>query len=201
MLQQFIKSYWSYYLELESQFIETKRYVELGRNNAKTYSVEYLKLYQAVCSEIDVVGKEIAQRVNPNFSIDKHTNIQKWGYEIQQQFPHIKDIQVSFVHEQTIHPFQNWKYEIHTNKTGRHNLRIANEAKNVIPWWSNYNKVKHQRIGLVTGTQNFLLANQKNLILAFSALFLMEILFIQWLITDESTQIELEKSRLFTIIE
>ena len=201
MLQQFIKSYWSYYLELESQFIETKRYVEFGQDNAKTYSVEYLKLYQAACSEIDVVGKEIAQSVNPNFCIDNRTNIQKWGYEIQQQFPLIKDMQVSFVHEQTVHPFHNWEYEIYTNKKGSHNLRLVGGVKNVIPWWTSYNKVKHQRIGLVTGTQNFPLANQKNLILAFSALFLMETLFIQWLIANESTQIEFEESRLFTIIE
>ena len=79
MLDVFLKSYWSYYIELESQFIETKRYVEFSTDNQKTYSVEYLKLYQAVCSEIDVVGKEIAQRVNPNFTVDTRTNIQKWG--------------------------------------------------------------------------------------------------------------------------
>ncbi|MBO5318978.1 MAG: hypothetical protein J6B01_04110 [Ruminococcus sp.] len=200
MLQQFIKSYWSYYLELEAQFIETKRYVEFGQDNSKTYSVEYLKLYQAVCSEIDVVGKEIAKYRNPNFKT-KDANIKKWGYEFQQLFGHIKDVQVSFVSEQTIHPFLNWEYEIHTDKKGRQNLRLVDGAKNVIPWWSSYNDVKHQRIGLVTGTQNFPLANQKNLVSAFSALFLMEIMFIDYLKNRESIQIEIEKSKLFSVIE
>ena len=69
----FIKSYWDYFLELEEQFIETKRFVAFDKANSKSYSIEYLKLYQAVCSEIDVVGKEIAVAVNPTFKIDKNT--------------------------------------------------------------------------------------------------------------------------------
>ena len=34
-LKQFIKSYWEYFLELEEQFLETKRFVEFdkGYNN------------------------------------------------------------------------------------------------------------------------------------------------------------------------
>ena len=64
-LQSFIKSYWEYFLELEEQLIETKRYVAFDKANAKTYSIEYLKLYQAVCSEIDVVAKEISSPKQP----------------------------------------------------------------------------------------------------------------------------------------
>lgn len=164
MLQKFIKSYWSYYLELESQFIETKRYVEFGQDNAKTYSVEYLKLYQATCSEIDVVGKEIAKFINPNFRIDDHTNIQKWGYQIQQQFIDIKEAKVMFFNEFILQPFLNWEYESYKDTKGRERLRYANGATKVIPWWKNYNDVKHQRIGLITGTKNYSLANQLNLV-------------------------------------
>lgn len=40
----FIKSYWNYYLELEDQFIATKKFVEFDASNSATYSVEYLKL-------------------------------------------------------------------------------------------------------------------------------------------------------------
>ncbi|MED9891319.1 hypothetical protein [Ruminococcus champanellensis] len=199
MLDVFLKSYWSYYIELESQFIETKRYVEFSTDNQKTYSVEYLKLYQAVCSEIDVVGKEIAQRVNPNFTVDTRTNIQKWGYELQQQFGNIKDLRVSFIGEQTLQPFLNWEYETYTDRGGSHKIRLANGVTNVIPWWRNYNKVKHQRIGLVTGTQNFPLANQFNLILSLSALFLMETLFISFLETEEHQTAERDRSKLFSI--
>ena len=37
-LKQFIKSYWEYFLELEEQLLETKRYVDFDKANEKTYS-------------------------------------------------------------------------------------------------------------------------------------------------------------------
>lgn len=194
-LKSFIKSYWEYYLDLEKQFIETKRFVDFDSNNSKTFSVEYLKLYQAVCSEIDVVGKEIAVALNPKFKV-KDSNIKKWGYEIQQSFPEIKDIIVCFNESNFIQPFKNWQYEYATSKNGKRNIRVV-ENKNTIDWWKNYNEVKHQRIGLVTGTKNYYLANQKNLILSFSALFLLETIFLQYLSNSDMSGIQ--KSNLFSI--
>lgn len=197
MLEQFLKSYWSYYLELEEQLIETKRYVEFSTSNNKTYSIEYLKLYQAACSEIDVVGKEIAQKVNPQFKVDWKTNIKKWGYELQQKFGNIKDMHVLFNNEIILQPFKNWEYEKYRKTNNATDLRIVGKKRDVIKWWSSYNTVKHQRIGLITGTKNFTLANQENLILAFSALFLMEKLFIESLMLEENNSLSIENSKLF----
>ena len=177
-LQSFIKSYWEYFLELEEQLIETKRYVAFDKANAKTYSIEYLKLYQAVCSEIDVVAKEISSAMNPKFKVDAGTNITKWGYEIQQQFPTITSDSVEFNNSLAVVPFANWKYEWATSKDNRKYLKLVTGSKTPT-WWKNYNDVKHQRIGLITGTKNFQLANQQNLISAFAALFLLEYRFIQ----------------------
>ncbi|MCD7810328.1 MAG: hypothetical protein LUG91_00520 [Ruminococcus sp.] len=201
MLEQFIKSYWNYYLELEHQLLETKRYVEFCISNKRTYSVEYLKLYQAVCSEIDVVGKEIAQWVNAEFKSDEHTNIQKWGYEIQQRFGNIKDMQVLFNGDQSLQPFKGWEYEQYKDKKNRERLRPANKStNNVIPWWKKYQKVKHQRIGLISQSTNFEHANQENLISAFSALFLLEFVFIDALKQEENnTSIKISNSDLFSI--
>ena len=56
----FAKSYWSYYLELEEQIVLSKKYVEFDETNHKTFSSNYLLLIQAICSEIDVVGKALA---------------------------------------------------------------------------------------------------------------------------------------------
>ena len=66
-LSQFIKSYWNYYLELEEQLIQTKRFVDFDISNYKTFSIEYLKLLQATCSEIDVVAKIIAKNLILHF--------------------------------------------------------------------------------------------------------------------------------------
>jgi hypothetical protein len=200
-LKLFIKSYWEYFLELEEQFLETKRFVAFDKANAKAYSIEYLKLYQAICSEIDVVGKEIAVTINPQFKIDNNTNIKKWGYEIQKKLPMLKDAVVIFNDEDTLRPFQDWEYEQHTtiDKNGkpRTGLRIKDEKK-PISWWHNYNEIKHRRIGLVEGTKNFQLANQSNLIQALSALFILEISYIT---SFSSFPLEVKKSELFVLVD
>lgn len=199
-LKEFIKSYWEYYLELESQFIETKRFVAFDEENFKTFSVEYLKLYQAVCSEIDVVGKEIASLMNSNFKVNNNTNIKKWGYEIQHHFSTLKDTTVLFNNEMERQPFKDWEYESVPAKNRKNNLRIVGK-KTPIQWWRNYNNVKHQRIGLITGTKNFSLANQKNLVDSFAALYLLEIVYIEDKLKSEHLEIEYSKSKLFIIKE
>lgn len=200
-LKKFIKSYWDYFLELEEQFLETKRFVAFDKTNAKSYSIEYLKLYQAVCSEIDVVGKEIAIASNPKFKIDNSTNIKKWGYEIQQRFPNIKNAIVLFNDENHIQPYKDWEYEksssVDKNGKKRNGLKIKDDKKPIL-WWRNYNEIKHRRIGLVEGTKNFQLANQDNLIQAFSALYVLETLYIQNF--TENQQKTIEKSKLFSLI-
>lgn len=40
----FIKQYWNYYLELERQVLDTRKYVEFSTQNYNTYSIEYMKL-------------------------------------------------------------------------------------------------------------------------------------------------------------
>lgn len=195
----FIKSYWSYYMELETQLIETKRYVEFDVDNAKTFSIEYLKLYQAVCSEIDVVGKEIASYLNRDFKVDGRTNIQKWGYEIQKSFPMIKDKIVCFDEIYEVQPFENWAYEKYHDKNGYEKFRVFG-GKKAVPWWTSYNKVKHQRIGLITGTKNFPLANQGNLIMAFAALYLLEYMYIKYLEECGAVFPDFNSSELFQIM-
>ena len=195
-LKQFIKSYWDYFLELEEQFLETKRFVAFDKANARAYSIEYLKLYQAVCSEIDVVGKEIAVKANPSFKIDKYTNIKKWGYEVQKKFPLLKNMAVIFNDEEYIYPFKDWEYEqaMHIDKNNKKKIGLRiKDGKKTIMWWQNYNEIKHRRIGLVEGTKNFQLANQSNLIQAFSALFLLESVYINDIATDKLSDVKMSK--------
>lgn len=196
MLDKFLKSYWEYYLDLEKQVLETKRFVEFDKANKNTYSVEYLKLYQAICSEIDVVGREIACTKNQKFDVSNAT-IKKWGFEVQSQFPQIDSVEVIFNEEIILQPFKNWKYEPYTDSQGHKGLRIV-DGKTTITWWHNYNAVKHQRVGLVKGTKNYAKANQKNLISALSALYILETKFIESLSSNTTSEIALhyEKSRL-----
>lgn len=88
MIEQFLKKYWNYYIEIESQVLETRRYIEFDANNRKAFSNEYLMLYQAIGSEIDVIGKEIAYYDNALFDSynNNHKGIYNWFYEVQNLF-------------------------------------------------------------------------------------------------------------------
>ena len=99
-IKDFTKNYWSYYLRLENEFLSTLKYVEFEKANYKTYSLEFLKMYLSVCSEIDVVGKCLASSVNPQFKIDKHTGLNKWWMEIQDKKINgktLNDVEVNFI--------------------------------------------------------------------------------------------------------
>lgn len=106
-VKTFIKSYWNYYLELEDQFLATKRFVEFDVTNSATYSVEYLKLFQAVCSEIDVVAKILAEEYDLSFKKIDNKNIQKWGYYLQSSYPHLETTSVIFNNDYPVCPWQN----------------------------------------------------------------------------------------------
>lgn len=61
----------------------TKKYVEYDEDNFKTYSSTYHMLIQAVCSEIDVVGKEIARHYCSKIDTEKGDKpINRWWFEI-----------------------------------------------------------------------------------------------------------------------
>lgn len=108
----FEKSYWNYFLELEDQFLATKRYVAFDAANFKAYSLEYLKLLEAVCSEIDIVGKEIAHQIDPGFKISDHSsNIQKWWFTIQDWYAENAMEPVKILDELEFCPWEGYRIE------------------------------------------------------------------------------------------
>ena len=62
--QEIEHSYWRYYIELEQEMLQTRRFVDFGKENFKSYSLEFLKLYQAVCGEIDSFLKLLAKELS-----------------------------------------------------------------------------------------------------------------------------------------
>ena len=78
--KRFVKSYWNYYIELEQQVWETRRFVDFNKKNNRTFSMEFLKLLQAICSEVDVTAKVIASYIDPSFT---GNTINYWGYAEQ----------------------------------------------------------------------------------------------------------------------
>lgn len=200
----FVRSYWNYFIELEEKVISTKRFVAFDKSNYSTFSIEYLKLLQAACSEIDVVAKIIAEQFDSEFKSQKNKNIYKWGFAIQNIFPNIDTIKVHFNNEDDFIPWKKWKYEKYKDAQNRTNCRLVKGYENP-DWWKAYNKVKHERTAPFkdsrskTTKTNYARANLKNLLSAMAALYILENLFLSRL--DESdNKIPYQKSKLFTLL-
>ncbi len=195
--------YWKYYISLEEQFVETGRYVEFDYiNNGKTYSMEYLKLFQAVCSEIDVIGKILASIVDISFTPTKRTGINEWWYHIYNDDSSIERKKCNLFGEHELQPWKNFRVKKNTNlKAKKYILDEAGSTKGKTPeWWNDYNSVKHNRTGRYQKySTNYAKANLRNLFYAFSALFILEVKLMEITRTDINDIIPTElESKLFT---
>ena len=197
--KEFEQNFWQYYLRLENEMIFTMRYVEFNTVNFKTFSLEYLKLYQSVCSEIDVVGKEIAGYMDTEFKPeDKSNSVLKWWYVIQYWIQG-DDKGVEFYKKFSLKPWKDFEVEYVQSKKGYRYPRTKQFPKKSVPtWWSNYNDVKHHRATEYAkdGHTNFEKANLENLANAFAGLYILEKEFLKSL--GNKLEVEmLDKSKLF----
>ena len=192
-ISKFVSSYWDYYLELEEAFKQTQKYVAFDRHNDRTYSVEYLKLIQAVCSEIDVVAKEIAEHFDPNFCTIQKPNITHWGYVIINNMPQIAKARIYFTNGYVVKPWDKFGYTQYPDKNGNIRYKLLPNCSTP-SWWSDYNKMKHQRTSRNSdGEINFVKANLKNMVLSLAALYSLEWLYM-WIIHTEFGPKILERS-------
>ena len=214
---RFIKSYWGYYRELEEEFVATRKYVDFQRDNFGTYSVEFLKLYQAVCSEIDVIGKEMAYKINNVFKPeDTQNNIIKWWFEIQNALLYkedyidivsagslFRDVHVRMLDEFDLCPWEGFETEQYHDS--RNSLRYrTKDSKGSPKWWSAYNKVKHSRtykIDKNSAKSNYTRANLGNVCYAFAALYILEKAYMQSIGTKNDLERFSDFSILFDKIE
>ena len=53
---------------LEKDFLATERYLTIDPLNFGAFSNEYIKQYQAICSEIDVIAKSYCKELESSFN-------------------------------------------------------------------------------------------------------------------------------------
>lgn len=160
---EFCKCHWEYYLVLERDFLEIERYVafDLGDNhlytigsitdlgNSECFSNEFIKHYQAICSEVDVILKSICKEIN---IVSVANNMEQYTNEILSVWSGIVGQKVK-LGDVELQPFLNWS---------------ASPSYQSPDWWTPYNKVKHERLA------NYKKANLKNTLNALSALYILE---------------------------
>ena len=178
-LDDFIDSYWNYFLELENEFASTQKYVAFDMSNANTYSIEFLKLYQAVCSELDVLGKEILLHFEPDFKIKGTTGIMHWGYGITQYMQKSLSAEVFFNEKISLKPWAKFACVKFQNAINATCYKLDDKCETPT-WWRDYNKVKHSRTSCTEdGGVNYQRANFGNLVQAFAALYVLEVFYAE----------------------
>jgi len=139
-------SHWHYCRALCSDFERASRFVEISSDNFRTYSIEFTHLYLAAGSEIDVVAKQLCEKVKPSV---KAKNINQYRQTILSKYPGIETVKVVLRrYAIELVPWQNW----------------SNRNPN---WWRFYNKVKHER------HLHYREANLENTMYALGALLVM----------------------------
>ncbi|MCR4755744.1 MAG: hypothetical protein K5868_09490 [Lachnospiraceae bacterium] len=162
--------YYKYYSELSNLLYETEPYIALDDINFRAFSIKYNWLLQSVCSEVDVLMKEISLLIDP---ISKRAGINDCKQVILQKYRGIESLKVTFSGKDfDIVPWKNW-----TSETPF--------------WWSRYNNIKHHRVDYDTEQDipYYKLANQKSVLYALSGLYILEwCLLSAYIISDEEIE-------------
>lgn len=186
----FCRLYWSYYLVLEKDFLDTERYIsfDLGDNylydshtihdygNSGAFSNEFVKQYQAICSEVDVVLKTICKELSgiTENNMPAYTDLvlKKWE-TLSEQKVRMNTIELQ--------PFKNWKPSL---------------SYSAPDWWTPYNRVKHERL------ENFRKANLKNVMNALAGLYTLESYLVKYIgDRDKTKDVPNDISNLFELID
>lgn len=182
---EFLHKHWKYYLMLEADFILTERFLtfDLGDSensaNGQAYSNEFVKQYQTICSEIDVILKTICNELG---HVGVRTIDQYAEKVLRDSFWQKIVPQKVKVANTELSPFIEWK--------------LLPEYKSP-DWWSSYNKVKHDRV------KHLREANLKNVMNALAALYILENYLVKYITdkTHDTCDVPNDISHLFEMLD
>lgn len=172
----FHQRYWLYFLLLEKDFLQTERYLAIDEINFKSFSNEYIKQYQTICSEIDVVAKSYCKEIDSKF---KGSTINTYCKCIIDSNPDFVNRAVKLKGTQILlHPWNNWTYSLEAQNDGKTKITSCNPE-----WWHMYNKIKHSRtsVNQESGLPYYKFANLENVVNALAALYQMELYYYRLL--------------------
>lgn len=188
--EQFIFSFWRQYIMIEKEYLQSEQYVRIDPQNYKTFSDFYAKLLVQIGSEVDVTMKNLCQIKNPSFS---GSNIDNYRNALISDNDFLSTKVQVINRNIVLEPWSQWKKQ---------------NAVNPHPyWWTIYNKVKHERINIVTvdniTQESYKFANLENTIYALAGLYQAAVYSYYLLSNRENnrTNIPLPGSRLFKLSE
>ena len=155
---KFRETYWNYYLQLESDFFSLEPFCTIDIENNEAFSVKYLQCLLAICGELDTILKKFCKKLDSSLDIN-HCSIVDYKRILMNKYPKISKeiVTIDFHIYGKICPFDSW-----------------NEENEPLSWWKTYNKVKHHRDEIWKGKESYKHANQKSVIEALAALYVIE---------------------------
>lgn len=147
--EDFIKVYWKYYCNLERDIMDTDKYVSIDCDNSCAFSIEYLKIFQSICAEVDIVAKVFCRELDAGFSGNK---IQHYCKIITARYSDFVGKSVNCLPlDKAITPWDKWSC-CECDNNGRKVVR----SKDTPDWWKKHNKLniaEHylQMVGLIIG--------------------------------------------------
>jgi len=168
-IDDFETNYWKYFLSLEDEFISIETIIPVDDINNNTFSIKYMKIYLALCNEIDVVFKEFIEYNGWNTFSPSDGNFGKYKEIVLQQLPKFSNEIMIFSEKKEIKPFDSWNF----------NMKPT--------WWEDYNNIKHNRTLKINGFESYKKANQENILNAFCALYQLEMYFYKSIV-DKSNK-------------
>lgn len=144
------RHHWDYFLALEEDVHNLRRYVHFTSDNLETYSIEFARLLMAATQEIDVLFKQICAKHGDQS--EKEPGYQQFFSKAD--YAKIRTVKIAVsASELELTPFRNW-------------------APGSAPeWWTANNKVKHSR------HTEFPKASLANVLNALAALLIANIYF------------------------
>jgi hypothetical protein len=166
---EFKKTYWSYYLILENDLLSIEPYVALHSGNYHCFSNVFIKYYQAICSEVDVICRKYSEYIKEEKRLDGLIkDISDYQRIICSHKPEIVNYTLHLLDDEecSITPWQSWSSGAPT-------------------WWKKYNSIKHNRSEKnERGFYNYQYANLENVLNSLAALYIIEKYFYTDLIAS-----------------
>ena len=189
--EEFEKTFWNYYLELEREYLEIERTIPFDETNYDTFSYKYMDLLWAICSEIDVLFKEYMEIKDyvPDLDEDGKPiyNIKQYAKFIDSEVQNFKSQEITCYnprfHKKKLFFFFSWRID----KTPK--------------WLRIINKLKHSKDIFWEGKLPYRWANQICVLNALAALFQINLYIYKELKrgSDERLKVPLFESELFQL--
>lgn len=158
--ENFEKTFWNYYLELEREYLEIEHLIPFDKTNYNTFSYKYMDLLWAICSEIDVLFKKYMEIENYTPELDDEGNpmynMNQYEKFVDNKIQNFKTQEINCYnpkfYKKKIHPFKYW-------------------ASTTPKWWKVYNKIKHDQEQILYNKKAYKCANQICALNALGGLF------------------------------